>query len=158
MLGVQRSCVPIMLPFAMQPLPVASHVFFSQIRRCPWRLRGAPDLQSRSRAFDCRSRHTCVLATLDKLFTPLKPSSITLASSELAPNMFGASSELVRSWFEAEIWRYHLACYSELARASRFAANSITLAGSELAPNMFGASVMEFGTNQLRTCSEPAPN
>jgi len=34
----------------------------------------------------------------------LKPNSITLASSELAPNMFGASSELVRSWFEAEIW------------------------------------------------------
>jgi len=27
----------------------------------------------------------------------LKPNSITLASSELAPNMFGASSELVRS-------------------------------------------------------------
>ena len=27
----------------------------------------------------------------------LKPDSITLASSELAPNMFGASSELVRS-------------------------------------------------------------
>ena len=34
----------------------------------------------------------------------LKPNSITLASSELAPNMFGASSELVRGWFEAEIW------------------------------------------------------
>jgi len=54
----------------------------------------------------------------------LKPNSITLASSELAPNMFRASSELapnkfgasselapnmfgselVRSWFEAEIW------------------------------------------------------
>ena len=34
----------------------------------------------------------------------LMPNSITLASSELAPNMFGASSELVRSWFEAEIW------------------------------------------------------
>jgi len=34
----------------------------------------------------------------------LKPNSITLASSELAPNMFGASSELVQSWFEAEIW------------------------------------------------------
>ena len=34
----------------------------------------------------------------------LKPNSITLASSELAPNMFGASLELVRSWFEAEIW------------------------------------------------------
>jgi len=28
----------------------------------------------------------------------LKPNSITLASSELAPNMLGASSELVRSW------------------------------------------------------------
>ena len=27
----------------------------------------------------------------------LKPNSITLASSGLAPNMFGASSELVRS-------------------------------------------------------------
>ena len=34
----------------------------------------------------------------------LKPNSITLANTELAPNMFGASSELVRSWFEAEIW------------------------------------------------------
>jgi len=34
----------------------------------------------------------------------LKPNSITLASSELAPNMFGVSSEPVRSWFEAEIW------------------------------------------------------
>jgi len=33
-----------------------------------------------------------------------KPNSITLASLELTPNMFGASSELVRSWFEAEIW------------------------------------------------------
>jgi len=31
---------------------------------------------------------------------PLKPNSITLAGSELAPNRFGASSELVR----AEIW------------------------------------------------------
>ena len=28
------------------------------------------------------------------LFTALKPNSITLAGSELAPNMFGASSEL----------------------------------------------------------------
>jgi len=27
-----------------------------------------------------------------------KPNPITLASSELSPNMFGASSELVRSW------------------------------------------------------------
>ena len=27
-----------------------------------------------------------------------KPNSITLASSELVPNMFGASSELVWSW------------------------------------------------------------
>ena len=36
----------------------------------------------------------------------LKPNSITLASLELAPNMFGASSELVRSWNLA----YHLAC------------------------------------------------
>ena len=34
----------------------------------------------------------------------LTPNSITLASSELASNMFGASSELVRSWFEAAIW------------------------------------------------------
>jgi len=31
------------------------------------------------------------------LNTCLKPNSITLASSELAPNMFGASLELVRS-------------------------------------------------------------
>jgi len=34
----------------------------------------------------------------------LKPNSITLASVELGPNMFGASSELVRSCFGAEIW------------------------------------------------------
>jgi len=39
-------------------------------------------------------------------FAYLKPNSITLASSELAPNMFWASSELVRSWNSA----YHLAC------------------------------------------------
>jgi len=56
----------------------------------------------------------------------LKPNSITLASSELAPNMFEAAScqiPLHYSWFGAS---------------------------SELAPNMFGASselasVMEFG-------------
>ena len=36
----------------------------------------------------------------------LKPNSITLASVELAPNMFGASSQLVQSWNLA----YHLAC------------------------------------------------
>jgi len=47
--------------------------------------------------------------------------------------MFGASSELVRSWLEAEIWPI-------IQLASKFAPNSITLAGSELAPNMFGAS------------------
>jgi len=41
----------------------------------------------------------------------LKPNSITLASSELAPNMFGASLELAPNMFrasselvEAEIW------------------------------------------------------
>ena len=46
-------------------------------------------------------------------FLGLKPNSITLASSELAPNMFGASSELVRSWFAAGSklnLAYHLAC------------------------------------------------
>ena len=81
------------------------------------------------------------------------------ASLELAPNMFGkfgASSELVRSWFEAEIWPIIQLASSDLARASRFAAKfhyaSWFGAGSE------PASVMEFGTNQLRTCSEPAPN
>jgi len=47
---------------------------------------------------------------------------MTLASSELAPNMFGASSELVRSWFEAEIWPTIQLASSELARASKFAA------------------------------------
>jgi len=52
----------------------------------------------------------------------LKPNSITLASSELAPNMFGASSELVRSWFEAEIWPIIQLASSELARAIKFAA------------------------------------
>jgi len=50
-----------------------------------------------------------------------KPNSITLASSEIAPNMFGAS-KLVRSWFEAEIWPIIQLASSELARASRFAA------------------------------------
>ena len=39
-----------------------------------------------------------------RIMTVLKPNSITLDSSELAPNMFGASSELIWSWFEAEIW------------------------------------------------------
>jgi len=32
------------------------------------------------------------------ILAALKPNSITLASWDLAPNMFGASSELVRSW------------------------------------------------------------
>jgi len=36
-----------------------------------------------------------------KVHVRYKPNSIMLASSELAPNMFGA---IVRSWFEAEIW------------------------------------------------------
>ena len=57
--------------------------------------------------------------------------------------MFGASSELVRSWFEAEIWPVIQLAGSELARASRFAAKfhyaSWFGAGSE------PASVMEFG-------------
>ena len=54
--------------------------------------------------------------------TAFKPNSITLASSELAPNMFGASSQLVRRWFEAEIWPIIQLASSELARASKFAA------------------------------------
>ena len=67
------------------------------------------------------------------MFVRLKPNSITLASLELAPNMFGASlelapnmfgvsSQLVRSWFEAEIWPIIQLASSELARASKFAA------------------------------------
>jgi len=43
-------------------------------------------------------------------------------SSELAQDMFGASSQLVSSWFEAEIWPIIQLASSELARASRFAA------------------------------------
>jgi len=46
-----------------------------------------------------------LLATQLKHLPPagqLNPNFITLASSELASNIFGASSELVRSWFEAE--------------------------------------------------------
>jgi len=43
------------------------------------------------------------------VFTSLMPNSITLAGSELAPNMFGASSELVRSWLRTG---------SELVRSS----------------------------------------
>ena len=35
---------------------------------------------------------------LDNSLAGLKPYSITLASSELAPNMFGASSELASVW------------------------------------------------------------
>ena len=58
-----------------------------------------------TRCTGSRSRH------LDA-FAGLKPNSITLASSEIAPNMFAASSELVPNM----------------------------LASSELAPNMFGAS------------------
>jgi len=41
--------------------------------------------------------YLCYFVILCLGFTYLKPNSITLASSELAPNMFGASSELVRS-------------------------------------------------------------
>jgi len=75
--------------------------------------------------------------------------------------MFGASSQLVRSWFEAEIWPIIQLASSELARASRFAAKfhyaSWFGAGSERhepASNMFGASselasVMEFGFYQF---------
>jgi len=41
-----------------------------------------------------------VVCMILRLAVSAKPNSITLASSELAPNMFGASSELVRSWLE----------------------------------------------------------
>jgi len=45
----------------------------------------------------CKSkRHQCHLPV--NFPNCLKPNSITLSGSELAPNMFGASSELVRSW------------------------------------------------------------
>jgi len=44
------------------------------------------------------------------------------ASSQLALNMFGASSQLVRSWIEVEIWPIVQLASSELARASKFAA------------------------------------
>ena len=65
-------------------------------------------------------------------YAHIKPNSITLASSELVLNMFGASSELapntfrasselVRSWFKAEIWPIIQLASSKLARASRFA-------------------------------------
>jgi len=55
----------------------------------------------------------------------LKPNSITLASSQL-----------VRSWFEAEIWPIIQLASSELAQASSFAAKfHYAIAGSELAPN-----------------------
>ena len=52
-------------------------------------------------AFVAVHRHFRRQTPLPRAFTPsqrLKPNSITLASSKLAPNMFGASSELVRSW------------------------------------------------------------
>jgi len=53
-------------------------------------------------ALRCASKLCISLQTgsgeLENVSRPhLKPNSITLASSELAPNMFGASSELVRS-------------------------------------------------------------
>ena len=85
----------------------------------------------------CVTRVECVVLTTPSLATVIhgsacnrvktnsvgyRPNSITLASSELAPNMFGASSELVRSWFEAESWPIIQLASSELARASRFAA------------------------------------
>jgi len=37
-----------------------------------------------------------------KLTGKINPNSITLAGSELAPNRFGAGSELVRSWFHLD--------------------------------------------------------
>jgi len=64
-----------------------------------------------------------------------------LASSELAPNMFGASSELKFGLSSSLL----AANYHELAGSRP---NSITLTGSELAPNKFGAS-SELALNQL---------
>jgi len=57
----------------------------------------------RSSHYTARPKHHTVAESFT-FRTALKPNSITLAGSELAPNMFTASSELVRSWFEAEIW------------------------------------------------------
>ena len=47
------------------------------------------------------------------LYTYLKPNSITLASSELAPNMFEASSELAPNMFGAS---FELANVMEFGR------------------------------------------
>jgi len=63
----------------------------------------------------CSDSPSCHVGNNSFQRSELKPNSITLASSELAPNMFGASSELapnrfgasselVWSWLEAEIW------------------------------------------------------
>ena len=48
--------------------------------------------------------HVAVMTVI--IYVPLvclKPHSITLASSELAPNMFGASSELALNMFGAKL-------------------------------------------------------
>ena len=78
----------------------------------------------------------------------LKPNSITLAGSEPVWSRFGAGSELVRSWFRAEIWPIIQLASSELARASRFAAkfhyDVWFKAGSELVWSWF-----EAGLNQI---------
>ena len=54
---------------------------------------------------------TCIIYSI---LLQLKPNSITLASSELAPNMFGASSELAPNMFGAS---------SELATVMEFGTN-----------------------------------
>ena len=71
----------------------------SLILRIP--TRGLSDTKGTRQSTDRRLR-----SRVPSLAAPacLKPNSVTLASSELAPNMFEASSELVWSWFEAEIW------------------------------------------------------
>ena len=61
-------------------------------------------LQSIGTTVHVRRRCGLLSNYFDHLLLLLKPNSITPDSSELAPNMFGASAELVRSWFEAEIW------------------------------------------------------
>jgi len=71
---------------------------------CPESLRIRVQPGSQTHNLSIASPTRCDTTTRHSICNWLKPNSITLASSELAPNMFGASSELVRSWFEAEIW------------------------------------------------------
>ena len=62
--------------------------------------RGANDLHMAQLSADATTTPSSLAALKFTLISDvgLKPNSITLAGLELAPNMFGASSELPQSW------------------------------------------------------------